>query len=113
MGAEAYHYFTKYQGDVNTALQELRETEFQAGRYFPATLTPSPPVGPNPPSPGAAYDSIDDARMAAAENGTCSILDIDHLSETPDYCAAAPLPEEMLADLFGSNQPTREMIEKN
>ena len=46
-------------------------------------------------------------------DGTRSILDINHISEEPDYCAAAPLPEEELLRLFDTEKPTREMIEEN
>ena len=31
MGANPYFYFTKYQSDINNALQELRQQEFEAG----------------------------------------------------------------------------------
>lgn len=114
MGADAYLYYTKYQDDVDTALQQLRQTEFEAGRYFPAMMTPVPPHFEGAPAgPGAQHDSIDEARMAAEEQGTCSILDIDHLSDTPDYCAAAPLDPALAEKHFGSNQPTRDMIEKS
>ncbi len=113
MGAEPYWYFEKNDGDVNAALQMLREREFRAGRYNPVVPFPDFPPGPTSPSPGPQHASIDEARMAAAEEGTRSILDLDHVSEFPETCAVAPLPEELLQDLYSTTQPTRDMVEQN
>ena len=49
----------------------------------------------------------------AAEDVSRSILDLDHVSDDPDFCAAAPLPDDVLQDLYGTTQPTREMVEQN
>ncbi len=113
MGAEPYLYYTKYQDDVDAALQELRQTEFEAGRYFPVMMFPETPIGPDSPKPGAQHDSIEDALEAAEEQGTCSILDLERLCDTPDYGAAAPLSAETIKKLYKVDQPTREMIEEN
>jgi len=113
MGEHPYFYFVKHQPDIDAALQELRQREFQAGRYNPAIRFPEFPVGPDSPAPGAQHDSIEDAMADSNADGTRSILDINHISEEPDYCAAAPLPEEELLRLFDTEKPTREMIEEN
>jgi hypothetical protein len=113
MGASPYFYFVPYQADLDAALQELRQREFEAGRYNPAMPFPPFPVGPNSPAPGAQHDSIEEAMEDSDADGTRSILDLNHIAEEPDFCAAAPLPEEVLEDLFGTAQPTRAMIEKN
>jgi hypothetical protein len=115
MGAEPYWYFVKYQPDVNAALQELRRREFEAGRYFPAMLLPSSlfPLGPHSPSPGAQHESVEDAIEEAEASGTASILDLDRVSDEPDYGAVTPLAESMLEELYGTTRPTREMIEQN
>src|SRR5262249_32758189 len=113
MGAHPYWYFVKYQPNTERALQELREREFQAGRYNPVTAFPNSPVGPRSPAPGAEHDSIEDAFEDAAEDGTRSILDIQRVAEEPDFCVAAPLPQETLEDLYGTTEPTHAQIEQN
>jgi hypothetical protein len=47
-----------------------------------------------------------------AETGTHSILDITTISNTPDFSAISPLPRERLAEVFGTESPTRSQIEK-
>lgn len=113
MGAHPYFYFEKYTGDVEAALQTLREREFQAGRYNPVIRFLDFPPGPNSPSPGAQHDSIEEAMQDAAEDGTRSILDLMAVGEEPDFCVAARLPEHELLELYGTAQPTREMISSN
>ena len=113
MGAHPYCYFVKYQPDLDAALQELREREFQAGRYNPVQPFLDFPIDANAPSPGAGHDSIDDAREEAAEDGTRSILDIEGISEERNFCVAAPLTEEELGEYFGTVHPTKEMISNN
>jgi len=46
-------------------------------------------------------------------DGTRSILDLDHLSDEPEFCAASPLDEEHLRALYGTTRPTRAMLEQN
>ena len=48
-----------------------------------------------------------------SEDGTRSILDLDHVSEFPEFCAVAPLEYEELESLYGTAQPTRQMVERN
>jgi hypothetical protein len=111
MGADPYYYFVKYDSDINQALQQLRKREFEAGRYYPALSHLSFPIGPHSPSPGPRHASIRQALEASAPDGTQSILDLDHLSDQPALFAAAPLPRAELQGLFGTDRPTREMIE--
>jgi hypothetical protein len=113
MGGEPYWYFVKYQPDLDAALQELREREFLAGRYNPVTPSLSFPPDPTSPGPGAQHDSIDAAQEDAAEDGTRSILDIRAVGDEPDFFVAAPLDETVIESLYGTPQPTREMIERN
>jgi hypothetical protein len=115
MGAEPYWYFVDYQPKIEKALQELREREFRAGRYNPVMpfLSPEFPIGPASPAPGAQHDSIDEAMEDAAEDGTRSILDIQRIADEPDFCVAAPLNEDVLEEIYGTKQPTRQMIEQN
>jgi hypothetical protein len=113
MGGHAYWYFVKYQSDLQKVLDELREREFQAGRYNPVMPFPDFPPGPDSPAPGAEHNTIEEALEDAAEDGSRSILDIQSIGEEPDFCVAAPLNEEVLQDLFGTTRPTRKMIEEN
>lgn len=113
MGGHPWFYFVTYEADVNSALQRLREREFQAGRYYPVIDFPEFPVTQDSPAPGAEHDSIEEAFEEADADGTRSILDMMSVSETPDYCAVAPLPQEDLLDLFGTDKPTHEMIEES
>jgi hypothetical protein len=110
MGAEPYFYIVPYQEDIDAALQKLREQEFQAGRYNPAVWSPFFSRGE---SPGAQHATIDEAREAAEADGTRSILDLDHISDEPEICAASPVPEEELIRYFGTTKPTREMADEN
>ena len=113
MGAKPYWYFFEYQLDINSALQSLRQREFEAGRYFPVMdlFFPVYPINENSPAPGAKHPSIDSAREDAAEEGTHSILDIDRVSEVPESCATTPLSTDELISLLGTDKPTHELIE--
>ena len=111
MGGHAWFYFVGYEPDVNSALQKLREREFRAGRYNPAVWFPEFPVGPNSPSPGAQHGSIEEALEDSDADGTRSILDMERVGDAPDYGVVVPLSRDELLDLFGTERPTREMIE--
>jgi hypothetical protein len=113
MGGHPWFCFVAYQSDINRALQELRRREFEAGRYNPVMWEPPFPVDLNTPEPGARHASIEQAMEAADADGTRSILDMERISDTPDYGAVVPLPDEELIDLFGTDKPTRAMIEDN
>jgi len=115
MGGEPYIYFVKYQSNIEAALQGLRQREFAAGRYNPVIQFPGSilPIGPDSPSPGAQHATIEEALEASAEDGTRSILDLDHLSEQPDYCAVASFSDEILMALFQTKQPTHKMIDES
>ena len=113
MGGHPWFYFVGYEPDLNAALQKLREREFRAGRYNPAVDFPDFPVGPDSPAPGARHGSIEEALEEADADGTRSILDMEGVGEAPDYGVVAPLPEETLLNLFGTQRPTREMVEES
>ena len=98
MGGEAWSYFTPFDRSVNAALEKLRDRVFESGAFRGSELNPS--------SPEEAV-----ANMEA--DGTASILDITEISPTPDFCAVCPLSEEQLQSYFGTNEPTRDMVEAN
>ncbi len=113
MGAEPCWYRVKYQEDIEAALQALREREFKAGRYRPVIPFLQFPIGSDAASPGAQHSTIDEARAEVMEEGTGSILDFDHISEEPDYCALAPMDAETHEALYGTAKPTAEMVTNN
>jgi hypothetical protein len=96
MGAEPWSNFTKYDSNVQRALDHLRRDVFAAGEYRYADENPS---------------SIDEALEIADADGTASILDIQQISDEPDFCCAAPFSAEELKEFFGTDRPTRADIE--
>jgi hypothetical protein len=96
MGAHPYYYFVEYQPDIEPALQDLRQREFEAGRYNPVQRFPRFPIQHNSAAPGPRHDSLYEAVEDAEEDGTRSILDIERVSDRPDFGVAAPLSEENL-----------------
>lgn len=115
MGGEPYFHYVPYEPDIDAALQQLREREFRAGRYNP--VIPFPylllPLSPDSPAPGAGHTSIEDAFKDSGPDGTRSILDLDHVSDRPEYCAVTRLDGATLQRLYGTTQPARQMIEQN
>jgi hypothetical protein len=98
MGAEPWDYFTPYEPSVQAALEKLRQKVFSSGDFNRSELKPS---------------SIEEAMKNAAEDGTRSILDISMVGERPDFFTVCPLPTDQLVRLFGTTEPTHEMIENN
>jgi len=113
MGGHPWFYFVEHQPNVSGALQALRQREFRAGRYNPVIDFPEFPVDASSPSPGAQHSSIEDAMEEADADGTRSILDMERISDTPDYGAVTPLPREALFALFGTDKPTHEIVESS
>lgn len=113
MGAHFYYYFVPYQPNIEAALEALRQQEFRAGRYNPVMRFVPFPITPASPAPGPQHDSPDDAFVDAGEEGTRSILDILYIAEEPEFGAAAPVPANYLAKLYGTPRPTRAQVESN
>jgi hypothetical protein len=111
VGGHPWFYFVEYEPDIGAALQKLRRREFEAGRYNPVTWFPEFPVTPQSPAPGAQHGSIEEALEDADADGTRSILDMERVSDEADFGVVAPLAPETLLELFGTGQPTREMVE--
>jgi hypothetical protein len=113
MGGHPYWYFVPYQENIKAALDNLRDREFKAGRYNPVIhiMDFSDPEFFKT-APGAKHKSIKEALKASKEDGTRSILDIDHISKKLEHFGAAPLPGNILMQYYETEKPTREMIEK-
>jgi hypothetical protein len=110
MAAIPYHYFTPYQENFQKALNELRQQEFKAGRYYPAMEKAELMKQDTSKGPGAQHESIEDAFEMAEGEGTCSILDLEYISDQPEEAGVYWLPEEILVAQFGSATPTKEQI---
>ncbi len=113
MGGHPWFYFVEYEPDIEAALQKLRRREFDAGRYNPVIDFPDFPLRPESPAPGARHDSIEEAIEDADADGTRSILDMERVADEADFNAVAPLARERLLELFGTDKPTREMIDES
>lgn len=134
MGADPYWYYTKYETDLNGALQKIRLREFQAGRYNPVIQLPDFPVTENSPTPGAQHASIEEALIASDADGTRSILDIHRVVNEPFpltyeefdeallggsnseilgeiFCTSFALSSSELQTLFGTEKPTHKDLE--
>ncbi len=87
--------------DWNQAPQKLLETFAQIleRKHIRADLPSAP-------------QTIDELVDRNGYNGTHSILDIDHIASQPEFRAAIPFPEEKLLEYFGTDRPTRAMVEK-
>lgn len=108
MGAEPWSCIVPYQADIKAALKAAQIQEFAAGRY--RIFDPG-----NPPT------TIEEAREQADADGTCSILDMVGVIDTPhevedeqymgtDYGLVAPLAPERLLELYGTEKPSRSMV---
>ncbi len=113
MGGHPYWYTVPYQANVQAALNELREREFRAGRYYPAMELVRFPITADSPAPGAQHTSIEEAQEDADATGTCSILDILTIADEPDFCVAAPLDPSELQALYGTIRPSAAQVESN
>ena len=81
MGAKAWHYFTSYRGSVERSLEELRQQEFLARRFYHSER------------PSA---TIEEALANASESGTRSILDIEYISASAVVCSPKVGPADMV-----------------
>jgi hypothetical protein len=80
------------QGIVDDDLRERLEPEIEKLRSQPKPAT------------------IAELRELNAEAGTHSILDIDSISDQPDFGTVSPLSEEELVEFFETTQPSIEVI---
>ncbi len=97
MGAEFWKYYTPHRGDVSTTLEELRELEFEAGRYNGSDLQPS---------------TVQEAKRNVKFDGTRSILDMERISASPEAGAVSPVPHDIILAIFKTDRPTRQMVER-
>jgi hypothetical protein len=99
MGAEPWFNIVPYEEDIATALQKARAEVFRTGNYI---LT-----GRRKPR------SIEEAVERGGEEGTSSILDVNHVAKRRTSGAVAPLTRRTLLKLFGTERPQRETFLTN
>lgn len=126
MGAEPWLYFVPYCKDLETALHELREKEFLAGRYRGREYVSKSGWSYSDWSGnlqeeiqqlilqhGGVESAIEAVFAETEPNGTGTILDMFEISDAPDYCAVTPLSDQTLIELFETDKPTHDMIESS
>lgn len=62
--------------------------------------------------PGEVPQSIQQLLDRCGSEGTHSILDMEKVSSRPGFGAITPIPHEKLLEIFGTEQPGRETVEK-
>lgn len=72
-------------------------------------------LGAPPPAArgGRRPRSIDELLERAAECGTHSVLDIEHVARRPGFAVAAPLTATALRRAFGTVEPTGDQVEQH
>ena len=113
MGGEPWFYVVPYQVDIEKAMLELRQREFEAGRYNPVISFPPFPVTATSPAPGRQHTSIAEALDDTEADGSRSILDMQSVSDKPGSGVVARMDDRSLIELFGTTRPTRVMVEMN
>ena len=99
-----WYIFTPYRENLQQALCDLQRQEFREHRYDPYGILASEEIVPT---------SIAALRNIMDVCGTATVIDLLYISDCPDYCSACPLTRRRLISLFGTDQPTRRMIEGN
>ena len=133
MGASAWGYFTPYKENVQEALEELRQKEFQEGRYYrPGANLPDTfeewIKQLNLPAEKAQHyregfnnlkssskikpSSIEELFELNKESGTHSILDIFEIGTSTDEDQSGTITNEDLVRLFGVDTPDHQMVEE-
>ncbi len=107
MGASGWAYYVGYEADMNNALASLRNAVFRGGKFE----TPNDLTEMKREYPGI-LDSIETLVEACGESGTHSILDINGLSENPEFGKVSRLSDSLLREYFGTNRPTKEDVEE-
>lgn len=128
MGSSAWNYFVPYQQEIEKALNDLREEVFRNGKYY---MRPKSEIDPDEflDAPKEILEilpewiereksftipnSIDDLLEWNGEEATHSILDFTKIGLVPDFGTVTLLSDNQLLILFGTDKPTRHIIEQN
>lgn len=101
MGGDPWMNVVPYEMDINNALEQLKQKVFKNKEYrFPHLF------------PAASIEQL--LEMTMDGGGTASAIDmVQGVSDDPQMFACAPLPSEILMQLYGTEKPTRRMLEGN
>lgn len=124
MGASGWAYYVPYQSDINKALQELRQEVFEKKQYYnPMEVLLSMPEELR----GRYFDedeldifdsipteptTVEELLEINGEHVTHSIIDITEVSSQSHFGTVSSLSQQELEILFGTNRPTKNMIEQ-
>jgi len=97
MGGEPWFHVAPYQSDIPAALEALRQRVFAEGEYRGSDAEPA---------------TIEEALENMDADGTASILDIDHVADSPEPTGVTVLTPAEAKRYFGTEQPTRAHIEQ-
>lgn len=97
-GPRRYEYIVPYEPDIQAALNKLRQRVFESSEY-----------SGNEPDAATPQEAVD----LAGAGGTRSILDITRLSNQPAIGCAAPLTPGELQGYFGTDKPTRDIVQQS
>lgn len=134
MGATSWKYFTPYQEDVRKALQDLRQQEFNAGRYekndkflkaIDQIIKDRNPSVEQVELLRAAYENLNKLKSKnrrppktieqllkmKKDTGTHSIIDIFEIEKSTDKTISGTVSQEDLVRLFGTDTPNHKMVE--
>lgn len=117
MGARFWSYLVPYQQDIWKALEDLREQEFQAGRFHqPSEIQPGffgRLLGRKPAKPKSPTTIREAIKIADANAiGTRSVLDMERIADIPTCGAVWLVSQAELRRIFGTDRPNREMVEQ-
>ena len=136
MGASAWSYFTPYKDNVQESLDELRQKVFSEGKYYRPDFSDLPETfeewvkQDNLKVPKDKVESwkedfyamkresnkipqsIEELIELNQESGTHSIIDITEISNKTSEDESGTLSREDLIRIFGTDMPTRKMVEK-
>ncbi len=133
MGASSWVSRVVYQPDIAAALEVARWDAFRSGDFYrtddlPQALTMTeeefvewlvddfgplaePDARPLWRAVRAGEPSDPDTlRFIQPESGTHSVIDMGSVSDVADMFAVAPVPDEVLDDLFGTRTPSTDAV---
>jgi polyhydroxyalkanoate synthesis regulator phasin len=134
VGASCWTYFVPYQSNIEQALQELRQSVFEAGDYYQPSkfqervarelfaagqltqeqleLQLEQIAARARPEP-KTLDELIEQRFEEM-TATHSIIDIEHVSdEADDFHTVSLLSAEQHEDVLGTVRPTRALLEED
>jgi hypothetical protein len=69
--------------------------------------------GPRVFPPGHRPETIEELLEMVAEDGTHSVLDIEHTGPRPGFGVATRMPSRRIAEVFDTHEPTHDQVEEH